>query len=210
MLYRKWRIAGLSSLFLFGCESSRQSLPDDPLLLDKKPIESKVENAVPPILVLAEPTPPAIPPQAIASAEEPPPANLTGDEKQGLAAQPALGAGKGWVPATPASRSRPLREADPEVSIRRQVPETYGHAADYSWLQGVLAKPSQGLATLRYHEVPSDDRWRGQVSLGHDPRLAPFQDGDLVLVEGELLTGQTDGSYPRFRIREMWLVHRNH
>jgi hypothetical protein len=95
------------------------------------------------------------------------------------------------------------------VSIRRQVPETYGHAADYSWLQGVLVKPAQGPALLRYHEVPSKDKWRGQVCLGEDPHVGPFRDGDLVLVEGELLPGPGDGSAPRFRIREMWLVHRN-
>jgi hypothetical protein len=92
--------------------------------------------------------------------------------------------------------------------MRRQVPETYGHAADYSWLQGVLAKPAQGPATLRFHENVTEDKWRGQVSLGEDPCLKPFCDGDQVLVEGELPADQCDGTLPCYRIRAIWLVHR--
>jgi hypothetical protein len=213
--FRKWRIAGLSSLFLFGCESSsnRHSYPDDPLLLDKKPVESKVENAAPPNLAQAEPTPPPMPLTAVASAVDHPTTNLTGVDKQRpgvLTAQAARSAGKGLVPATPASRSRDRREVEPGPPMRRLVPETYGHASDYSWLQGVLSKPPQGPAILRYHETPTDDKWRGQVALGSDPHLAPFDDGDLVLVEGELLADPSDGPYPRFRIRAMWLVRRDH
>jgi hypothetical protein len=213
MLFRKWRIASLSSLFLFGCEtgSSRHSYPDDPLLVDKKPVETKVESATPPALIVAEPTPPPMPSQAVASAADAPPAHFTSLEKltPGIqVAQPAV-AGQRWVAATPASRSRTLPEAEPSVPIRRQVPETYGHAADYSWLQGVLAKPSPGQATLRYNAELREDKWGGLVTLSDDPRLAAFRDGDLVLVEGELLSTPSDAPFPGFRIRAMWLVRRN-
>jgi hypothetical protein len=213
MLFRKWRITGLSSLLLFGCESgtNRHSYPDDPLLLDKKPVESKVESAAPPLLVQAEPTPPAMPSQAVASVADHSPTNLTGAEKQGpgsLAAKPVLGAGQGLVTATPASRSKSLPEPASEPSIRRQVPETYGHASDYSWLQGVLTKPAQGPSTLRYHDPSPEEPWGGQVSLGEDIRLTPFQNGDLILVEGEMAPDQANHPSPLYRIREIWLVHR--
>jgi hypothetical protein len=214
MFFRKWRIASLSSLFLFGCEtgSSRHTYPDDPLLLDKKPVESKVEAAAPPMLVLLEPVPPAMPSQAVASAAEPLPTHLTGREKQGPgtpSAQRAVSTGQQWVTATPASRAKSLPTTEPEVRIRRQVPETYGHAFDYSWLQGVLAKPSQGPATLRYQTMLVEDKWGGVASLNDDPRLASFRDGDIILIEGELLAQPSDGRLPRFRIHEIWLAHRN-
>jgi hypothetical protein len=212
-LFRKWRFAGLSSLFLFGCESGsgRHSYPDDPLLLDKKPVECKVENASPPALVQGEPTPPAMPPMAVPPVSESPSTNVAGEvPRHGLVpAQPARSAGKGLVAAVPASRSRNLPETDPGPPIRRLVPETFGHAADFSWLQGVLSKPPQGPAVVRYHENPAGDKWRGQVELESDPRLALFHDGDLVLVEGEFMPMPGDGLPARFRIGSVWLVRRD-
>jgi hypothetical protein len=108
------------------------------------------------------------------------------------------------------ARTKPLPEVPASPPIRRQVPETYGHAADYTWLQGVLDKHYQGQFGLRYCEPSVEDRWGGKVTLADDPRLAQFHDGDQILVEGELVGDQTARDarhrYPTYRIREIWLV----
>jgi hypothetical protein len=89
------------------------------------------------------------------------------------------------------------------------VPETFGHAADFSWLQGVLSKPPHGPVVVRYHENPAGDKWRGHVELESDPRLALFHNGDLVLVEGEFMPMPGDSLPARFRIGSIWLVRRD-
>jgi hypothetical protein len=96
--------------------------------------------------------------------------------------------------------------------IRRIVPETYGFAPDYAWLQGTLTRAPTGFYLLRFSAGESADRSAGAVMLDADPRLAGFRDGDIVLVQGEIETGlggQESGvSYPVYRCRDIWLVKR--
>ena len=75
-----------------------------------------------------------------------------------------------------------------------------------NYLQGALEKPARGPAHLRYCDPSEWDVWGGKVCLDDDPRLAPWQDGDLLFVEGEIVyeNGQPQFGpdlYPRYRIR---------
>ena len=90
----------------------------------------------------------------------------------------------------------------------------YGHAADYSWLQGELDRHYRGHLELRYRPVSEDDPYGGKVRLEDDPRLAEFRPGDVIAVEGELLT-DPDGptaapwaQYRRYHVRAVHLVER--
>jgi hypothetical protein len=102
-------------------------------------------------------------------------------------------------PATPVSWSSDKRSPAPEARL--------GYARDYSWLEGVIERPSNDRWMLRYTDPESGDYWGGKVCLEPDPALAALQDGDRVRVQGELLR---DGDrvlvgtwvpYPRYRLR---------
>jgi hypothetical protein len=111
------------------------------------------------------------------------------------------------VPAIPAVRSGNSPEVTAVPAVTRRVPGPYGHAADYSWLQGVLGGRSSGQLYLRYAESPSQDVWGGHVLLDDDPRLAHFKDGAVLIVEGEILRGDRK-PYPRYRLRTLSRVER--
>jgi hypothetical protein len=114
------------------------------------------------------------------------------------------------VVATPATRSKEITTVVTAPAIRRQVPETHGNATDYGWLQGVLEKHYAGRWELRYCNPSVEDKWGGKVSIIDDPKLALFKEGDLVLVEGELIpeAGPRDAwrHFPQYRVREIWLA----
>jgi homeobox protein ESX1 len=97
---------------------------------------------------------------------------------------------------------------------RQPVQGTHGHAADYTWLQGILDKHYLGHLNLRYCDCTVEDTWGGKVRLLDDPRLAQLKEGDVVFVEGELVRdqaqapGSTWKQYPTYRVREVQLVQR--
>ena len=121
------------------------------------------------------------------------------------------------LPPTIAPVSAPptLPDAPPPVTqaVVRQVEGKYGHAADYSWLQGELDRHYRGHLELRFRAATEEDRLGGKVRLEDDPRLAEFRPGDVIAVEGELLS-DPDGNAPswsqyrRFHIRAVRLVER--
>jgi hypothetical protein len=202
---RRWLCGSLCATALLGCESAaRRPYADDPFLMDRKPVLTSAATAGPGPLARTEPPPPTPPITVVASA--------TAEETQGTVATPDVTTVKPSVPAIPVARTKPSPEVPASPPIRRQVPETYGHAADYTWLQGVLDKHYRGQFGLRFCEPSVEDRWGGKVSLADDPRLAQFHDGDLILVEGELVKDKTAqdawNRYPAYRIREIWLVQR--
>jgi len=177
--------AGLAS----GCKGlhAKKPYPADPLFASKEPI--KTPTAPEKTLVLASaaagPVAPNFPQTLLASEID----------KALVPAQPVATA-RQPVAALPAVRSRPL--------LSNQV---YGHSSDYGLLQGVLEKDFQGRTALRYCDPTIEDRWGGIVWLDPDPRVARFQDGDWVRVEGVLLSvlnPATDPAQrPRFRVAEI-------
>jgi hypothetical protein len=115
------------------------------------------------------------------------------------------------IPGILTSRSK-VSEAGFGLPLRRQVPETFGHAPDYSWLQGILDKQEPSQPMLRFSYRAAEDKWGGRVALADDARLAQFEDGDHILVEGtfdpEETASDETNHIPLYRIQEVWLVKR--
>jgi hypothetical protein len=115
---------------------------------------------------------------------------------------------------TPASAQAPAPAAPPVTqAVVRMVEGKYGHSPDHAWLQGELDRHYRGYLELRFRSASEDDPLGGKVRLEEDPRLADFRPGDVIAVEGELLT-DPDGSAPswsqyrRFHVRAARLVER--
>jgi hypothetical protein len=89
---------------------------------------------------------------------------------------------------------------------KRKVTGQFGHDAEYHWLQGVVEK-YRGLCFIRYCDPSTDDEYGGKF-LVQDPKLAPYQDGDVIGVEGELdkTTVGDKSQKPKYVIRDAWLV----
>jgi hypothetical protein len=155
-----WAVA---LLLLAGCQTAtKNAYENDPLVLSKKPVEGAVSTTPPAQVAMTEPMAPAMPvlPDAVAN--------------RSVAAQPTAIL-KAPLLAIPAVRSTAAESLHGPV---------YGHAADLSWLQGVVEKHFQGYFELRYAEPTINDRWGGKVRLDDDQRLAGLCDGDVVRVEG--------------------------
>jgi hypothetical protein len=186
-----------------GCHhvSEGDAYPKDPLLVSKRPVEGPLgEPQATTQLAYAEPAAPVVPAVTVAATNRTHETFASGRGE--VVAQP-VGRERGPTVATPALRSTPA-PAEPGV---------YGHAPDHSWLLGVIDKHYAGHTQLRYCNASEDDSWGGKVSLENDPQLAPFQDGDVVRVEGELLPvdpGQHDAwnHYPHYRVRDVKLIQR--
>jgi hypothetical protein len=92
--------AVLLVICLAGCRGlfATQGPPDDPLFLDKKPLESKAQSAPPVAVAYSEPAPPANP--------------YFADERPALAGRPRRPHQLGPVPGTLTSRPRPVEPQD--------------------------------------------------------------------------------------------------
>jgi hypothetical protein len=198
------RISSLVSLLLlslFGCLSSdRLPYKDDPLLAQRRPAEGNPENARPNLLLVAEPSPPTLPAKAFVLR---PPANWP---DTALVARPSE------MPDNLAADRRNRPEF--WTASRRKVAGTFGHAPDYTWLQGTVECVTGGVVELRYDSSSDGDAWGGRVRLERDTRLQQVQVGDVVMVEGELLldhdpaTPRLPLEAPAYQVRVLWLVRR--
>jgi hypothetical protein len=160
--------------------------------------------ALPPMLARAEPTP-AHPTAATTPAPAPIPPPIVPPPAAVVA--PATTIVAASIPA-------PIAPTPVVPAVDRKVDGKYGHAADYTWLQGELDRHYRGHLELRYRPASEDDPYGGKVRLDDDPRLAQFRPGDIIMVEGELLT-DPDGpnaapwaQYRRFHVRTVRLVER--
>lgn len=206
-LHRGLTLVCLGAGLVAGCKSAtkEESYPPDPLLMSRKPIEGTVVTGPNgELLVSADPVEPHMPPLAYAANAQPAPPPI-------VTATPIPGH-RGPLVATPAVRTKPVPDAVPFAG--RKVQGTYGHAADYSWLQGVLDRHYHGHLDLRYCDATVEDTFGGKVCLESDPRLAQFQEGDTIVVEGMLLPANNQAaqgnlkSYPHYRVYNVWLVQR--
>jgi hypothetical protein len=193
---------------LLGCseKSAIQKQVRDPLLISKKPIESRTESPQSSPPVYAELSPPPIPETAVATAPVSP--DVLGlqriEHADANSAKPPLS-------ASPAVRTGPT--SVPAETVSRKGPATiHSHAADYSWLQGVIDKHYQGHLELRYCDPSEEDEWGGKVILEDDSRLAQFKAGDVVRVEGAIV--REDGKAKRgtwnhfvhYRIKDIQII----
>jgi hypothetical protein len=215
-IHNGWLLAILAGLMSGGCDSARarRPYPEDPLLLYKRPIEGRPDFAVPRAVARSEPAPP-VAPAAVADAAPAAPSSgpefRTAERSAGpVPAHPTAGAHRAPVAPIPTTRTLPAAHTAAAPTIRRQVPETFGRAPDYTWLQGTLEKHHAGHWELRYCDVSVTDKWGGKVTLMDEPRLNHFKEGDLILIEGEIEADQGARSpwrhFPLYRVREVWLA----
>ena len=190
-----------------GCESAGtpHGYQNDPLVLSKKPIPGKVDGATPVVLASAEPEAPPIPQTFLASGTQ---QQDTVSAMIPLPDQPVPQSDEQKVdgPAAPLVS----REISPKSLPARLVARTkdgglYGHAADYTWIQGKLEQHPSGCLFLRYGEPFQPDAWDGKICLPDDPRLKAYKEGDLIRIEGELIAHAVAGasamSHASYRIR---------
>ena len=210
MRRRTWQtllMASLSIPCLLGCgdKSAVHQQIRDPLLISKKPVEAAVQRSAPAAIAYAEPSPPAIPEAAVATAPVKLEAiDINRAQADGASSKPPLAA----VPAV-----RTGSAATPTETVSRRHPASgYDHAPDHSWLQGVIDKHYHGHLSLRYCDPSEEDEWGGKVVLEGDPRLSQFKDGDVVRVEGEIVreAGQvkrdTWNHFAVYRLKDIRLI----
>ena len=104
----------------------------------------------------------------------------------------------------------PVEELKPALPLRPG--QQFGHAPDYKWVAGILDRHQKGgYWTIRFADSGTDDPWGGKVRLLSEDRLAGFESGDVVYVEGELLAPRTaadNTTYPPYRVTEVRLVEK--
>jgi hypothetical protein len=85
-------------------------------------------------------------------------------------------------------------------------------ATDYSKLTGKLyhVHVDGGLWVLRYASLDVEDGKGGSVILARDRQMTKYQEGDLVTVEGEVISdkGSSRLGGPLYRVRSITLVDR--
>lgn len=67
---RVWLRVLLASSFCLGCQMGKSGVPEDPLFVSRKPIESKATTAAPVAVAFVEPPVPHRPDTALASGKE--------------------------------------------------------------------------------------------------------------------------------------------
>ncbi len=110
----------------------------------------------------------------------------------------------------PAIYAKPEPKPEPVASKT----STYGHGENYEWLIGKLQKvhvPRQGWK-IRYARLDEKDKWGGSMVFSPDARLDSFQDGDVVYVEGDIISERASLylAGPRYRVRNLRLFSGNH
>lgn len=231
---RIWLTAALCGPLFLGCHSAASPLSTEPLLQSKKPVDGKIdEKAAPEALASVDPLAPPVPSEAVASMppsfNQVPSASVAASSSVSLRphdavtlAAPQVNAAaqtaaaplptRRPVTATPAVRSSQSASPAASLAVRKRVPGTFGHDAEYTWLQGVLDKHYHGHFYLRYCDPTVEDPWGGKVCFDEDPRLAQFKDGDVIYVEGAIVpepdTSRHSGwkHYPRYKINAVKLV----
>jgi hypothetical protein len=211
-----WLAVVICAGMVSGCQSSmdRHGWEDDPLVQSKKPATRSEDVPV----VMAD-TPSFTPPAAPLPTRE---SDQFAGNAQGnntLTSQTPNGSpfslidsSRKPLPVRPAVRSKPEPQRLVGTTLERQAEGNYGHAPDYSWLQGVLDRHFHGHFELRFCDSSIEERWGGKVCLQDDPRLKDFRDGDLVVVRGTMETDNPPLSqgwhYPHYHIGAILLLHR--
>jgi hypothetical protein len=197
-----WLAAALAGGFSTGCGPARKPYLDDPFLASRPPVEGKLVEKEPVRVAFAEPVPPAASPIALAALPTRPPRPLLEDVP---------------LQADTLAEKGPTHRPPPAVTaltvVRRKPATPYGHASDYSWLQGVLGRRADGELELHYADPPAGDPHGGKVVLIEGPCLDVFQPGEVLWVAGELAppserpVGSAGHPAPRYRVRSVCPVH---
>jgi hypothetical protein len=182
----------VGSLLATGCEQTSQSrsYPPDPLLQCSKPVVGKSKDSA----------------DVWVAHKEPAILTIADESTWAQVQQPAAAD----ADVTFQSSNKPPLKADP-VSRLKELPadDLFGHAEDFRWLIGALFQNDKGKMCLRFAPAPRDDRLGGIILLSPIEALAPFQIGDLLFLEGELIDSpipDTPKQAPVYRIRTVKLL----
>ena len=114
-------------------------------------------------------------------------------------------------PVTPAG-ARIETEVKNPFELARRYEQRVGHATDYSRLTGQLSfvHADGGLWVLRYASLAEEDRNGGSVILARDRMMNNYREGDLVTIEGQVISqkGSTRLGGPLYRVQAISLVDR--
>jgi hypothetical protein len=114
-------------------------------------------------------------------------------------------------PAIPAAAKVETEAKNPFDSDRRHEPSV-GHTADFGRLTGQLSyvRVDGGLWVLRYAPLSQEDANGGSVILARDRSMNNYKEGDLVTVEGRVISekGSTRLGGPLYQVQTIRLVDR--
>lgn len=103
-------------------------------------------------------------------------------------------------------------EATNPFDLARRYEKRVAHAADYSKLTGQLSyvHADGGLWVLRYAPLSEEDQYGGSVVLARDRTMNSYREGDLVAVEGQIISQKSSARLggPLYRIQNISLVER--
>jgi hypothetical protein len=162
-------LAGCLALGTPACSTfwpERVPYRDDPLLVARKPVVGKPDDAKPQQLAYAEPSLPSLPAFAYVYPLQRP--KLSTDDS-------AL------------ARQKPAPSVPGRLVSRRKTAEPFGHGPDYAWLQGRVYRVASGKWELQFAKTVPPGIGSGRVSLEPSNLLDGVRDGDAVYVEGRLL-----------------------
>jgi len=117
------------------------------------------------------------------------------------------------VPSTIAPAGAKVEtESKNPFELARRYENRVGHDAEYSKLTGQLfyVHTDGGLWVLRYAPLSEEDRNGGSVILSRDRMMNSYKEGDLITVEGEIISqkGSAHLGGPLYRVQQMILVDR--
>jgi hypothetical protein len=123
--------------------------------------------------------------------------------------------GKISAPAKSAPILTPTKletEGKNPFELARRYEKRVSRAADYSHLTGQLffVHADGGLWVLRYASLSEEDAYGGSVILARDRKMDLYREGDLVSVEGQILSqrGSPRLGGPLYRVQAIRLVDR--
>jgi hypothetical protein len=171
------------------------------LVVTLRPTTGDPGRATPNLVVLAEPAAPLLPAEAYV--------------QRAPADRLDIAALADAKPVPPEKEASPFSSRPQFMTVsRHNTSANYGHASDYTWLQGMVQLDALGRMELHYGGEDKADIWNGFVRLEQDTRLQQLKAGDVIKVVGELVletdprTGQLPTDAPVYRMHEVWLLSR--
>lgn len=105
-----------------------------------------------------------------------------------------------YPPSTPGYEPNQLRTRSSSTPSRSPIStnQTWGHAPDYSWVQGQLEYSGirGGMWKVRYVPLDVDDPYGGSFILQADPTGHGLRHGDTVYVEGRIVQHERHRGLP--------------
>jgi hypothetical protein len=152
--------------------------------------------------IIGVPVTPEVPGKAIEPIKK-----MPKDEGKGASLAPVAPT----APVTPAG-ARIETEVKNPFELARRYEKRVAHAADYSRLTGQLSfvHADGGLWVLRYAPLAEEDQNGGSVILARDRMMNNYHEGDLVSIEGQVISqkGSARLGGPLYRVQSISLVDR--